>query len=153
MRHVWTWTLALAASLALGACQTSEEKQPLETYGTAGQMGDAKTLEEGDEILDNPTEYIGEKVRLRGEVTEVVAPNSFKVDLDGWIGGDEILVVNGTGGEVHLGAGDMVDVIGPVRLFTTSQVEREIENDLVDKMYIDFENQPIIVAKEISILP
>jgi hypothetical protein len=139
-------SLTLAAAGA-GCSHTKDD--PHQTFGEPQEPAPAYNLTGNDEIKERPGKYMGKEVELNGEVEEIVSDHVFRVDLDGFWGEDSILVVNSTGYNLPLNQDDVVQVYGPVRVFVTTEIEEEVNYDLLDSLYVDYENTPVIVASQV----
>ena len=136
--------------LLLGAC-THTDKEAGQSFGSTAEISSQITkLVEGDRIADKPGKFVGNTVSFKGEVTEILTEHAFKVDVDGPLGGDELLIVNDCGVPIPLKNGDDIMVTGPVRLFVAAEIEKEIEDKLVESIFVSYENTPVVVAKQVT---
>lgn len=147
-------THRLAAGLALAvlpftaACGDDDEElavtppaavaQPTTAVESGGQGGAAQEAIE---------DRIGETVNLNGEVATVISPNAFTVGGDE-IGENPILVVSAaTSG---IAEGDTVKITGEVIRFSVPGVEEDLDLDIVDNEYEDFDGDPAIQATQVT---
>lgn len=109
-----------------------------------------------DDIADDPDEYIGQTVTVSGEVSEVLAPQVFRINEDNLLDiGDELLVVHtGQQTTANLAEDSEIQVTGVVHRFTVGEVENTlgIELGLDDDLEVEYENRPAIVATGIDVL-
>ncbi|TFV53667.1 hypothetical protein E4P41_20835 [Geodermatophilus sp. DF01-2] len=90
---------------------------------------------------------LGETVTVNGEVSEVISPNAFTVGGEE-IGENPILVV---GAEVPaLEEGAEVQVAGTVVEFQVIGFEEDLDLDLVDNEFEDFDGDPAIQATSVT---
>jgi hypothetical protein len=111
---------------------------PEESVGDTGQGGAAQEAIE---------DRIGDSVTLNGEVAELVGQNAFTIGGDE-IGENPILVVSATNPAVD--EGDSVRVQGKVIEFSTTDVESDLEIDIVANEVEDFEGDPAIEASSVT---
>lgn len=112
-----------------------------------------------EEVEENTNELIGQTVSVRGEIEDLESGLTFVVSEDESLGDlfgeDEVLVVN-TGGEPipYFPQGDMdVQITGVVSEFILTEVENEYGLDLDPELYVEYENQPVILAESIAAAP
>lgn len=90
---------------------------------------------------------LGETVTVNGEVSEVIGPNAFTVGGEE-IGDNPILVV---GAQVPaLEEGAEVQVAGTVVEFQVLGYEEDLDLDLVDNEFEDFDGDPAIQATSVT---
>ena len=103
---------------------------------------------EGGAAQEAIQDRVGQSVDLTGEVAEVISANSFT------IGGDEIgenpILVVGANVPAGLAAGQTVRVAGTVVVFQVAGYERDLDLDLIDQEYEDFDNDPAIEASSVT---
>lgn len=114
------------------------------------------------DIAQNPTQYAGQTVTLRGEVDRIFDPQIFVLDQMGTAVGDEVLVITtnpipippeaGRDVSVPLQNTDQVTVSGTVRLFIIENIEQEIGLDLDQALEVEFEGKPVIMATDVSVV-
>lgn len=115
---------------------TEETEQP--GVGEEGEGGAAQ-----DEL------EVGQDVSLTGEVAEVLSPEAFTVGGDE-IGENPILVV-GANVPADLAEGDTADISGTVVLFTVPGYEEDLDLDLIDQEFEDFDGDPAIQAESVTV--
>ncbi len=90
---------------------------------------------------------LGETVTVNGEVSEVIGPNAFTVGGEE-IGDNPILVV---GAQVPaLEEGAEVQVAGTVVEFQVLGYEEDLDLDLVDNEFEDFDGDPAVQATSVT---
>lgn len=87
---------------------------------------------------------IGETINIEGEVEEVLSPTAFTM------GADETLVYGTTAFGVD--EDDEVVVTGTVTEFIIADIERDLDFDFDDDLYIDFENEFAVEASSVAIV-
>jgi hypothetical protein len=139
-------TLAAVAML-LPACAEVEE----ETAEVAPETDQSPVAEE---IAEEPSEYYGQTVTIRGEVEEAIDEISFTITADEFLfEGEEILIVNTTGTAFALPEeGTPVQVTGEVRQFKAFDFDEEF--DLTPQIEAeDYEERPTIAAESLVPAP
>ncbi|WP_313898198.1 hypothetical protein [Nodosilinea sp. LEGE 07298] len=108
-----------------------------------------------EDVADNTENYIGQVVTIRSEPVEVVGDSSFTVSDEQFFGTEPILVINASGEPLLLPEDDDVDVqvTGEVRNFVIADVEEEFGLTLDPDLYVDYEEQPAIIAQSIALAP
>lgn len=157
---------ALVFTIGLGACETDETGTETETETTTtddltqdtagvttgqdtgrattgGEMGTATQLE------DDPSEYIGQRVRIEGTIDEEHGQNAFTVDY-GWMGGSALVIVPNDvqtqGGTFS--ADEEVEVTGTVEEYRSTQMNQEY--NLPQSLQWD-EGEPVIIAEDVAL--
>ena len=140
-----TLTIGLIAGL-MGACA---ENAPVT------QTPSGATNVQTEDVSDNTADYIGQTVTVRSEPLEVVGDSSFTISDEQFFGTEPILVINASGEPMMLPADDDVDVqvTGEVRNFVIADVEEEFDLTLDPNLYVDYEEQPAIIAQSIALAP
>lgn len=146
-----TLILVLSGALAATGCAHKGAKKNPQVFGEATNMNkEAADITKNKELEKRPGKFVGKDIKLRGDVKEVVNNRAFVMPIDNFMGQNEILVVNETGFRVPLRKNDYVEVMGPLRMFTVSEVAEVVDKDLVDELYVNYGNQPIIVAEVVK---
>lgn len=145
----WATRSALVLAMAttvLAGCQTPEEQAT-----TAPDETNVAT----EEIAENPAEYVGQTVTVRSEPIEKISPSTFTVEDEQFFGSDPILVVNASGEPFVFPEEDdtEIQITGEVRNFVFADIEREYNLGLEENAYVDYENQPALIAQSIAISP
>ncbi|HEX2298132.1 MAG TPA: hypothetical protein VHH34_06390 [Pseudonocardiaceae bacterium] len=139
---------AAVAALPLAGCTddndaATDQPAPVQTeqpgVGEQGQGGAAQ-----ESIEDR----LGQQVQLTGEVGEIISVNAFT------LGGDEIgenpVLVVGADVPPALAAGERVQVDGTVKEFRVAGYETDLDLDLVDQEFEDFDGDPAIQADSVT---
>lgn len=106
-----------------------------------------------DDILDNPDQYIGRTVAVKGDVGEMLEENRIFTLSDGDVLGSDELLVGVSNPDLlrnGLQGGDQIVVNGTVEMFRLQEVERRFNMDLDDGQYQDYEGKPAILAQTIT---
>ena len=143
-----------AAAVILPACGApTPEADVSETEGDVAVSTESNVTTE--DLSENLDSYLGKTVSVREEVEELVGDYAFMLDDDQLFGGEETLIINASGEPVDLVEGDDTDVqvTGEVQELIVADLEREYGFDLDDDAFIDYENQPVIVAQSIALAP
>lgn len=126
---------AIALTPVLAACGGDEE--PVDTGAVEEPAQD-----ELEELA------VGETVTVSGEVSEVIDATAFTVG-GAEIGENPILVV---GADVPtLEDGDEVEVAGTVAEFQVAGFEEDLDLDLIDNEFEDFDGDPAIQATSVTV--
>jgi hypothetical protein len=147
-------TALAAAAIILPACGTpTPEAEMSETEDDVAAMTDSNVTTE--DLSENLDSYLGQTVSVREEVEELVGDYAFMLDEDQLFGGEETLIINASGQPVDLVEGDDTDVqvTGEVRQLILADLEQEYGFDLDDDAFVDYEDQPVIVAQSIALAP
>lgn len=120
------------------------ELQAQETEGNTT----IEEISEDEEVVD------GEEVTVRGEVEEVEPGVSFVIQEEGFLEGDEVLVINVSDQIVSEGAEDLpLQVTGEVGTLVMADVEEEYGLGLDPDLYVEYESKPVIFADSIVLSP
>lgn len=128
--------------------------------------GDGEGLNVGvtaSDIHSNPEEYYGVSVMVSGEVNEVIGPNAFTIGGEGFLGGDELLIITADGvplpegldrdADEALAEDDIVQVTGTVSEFVLTDIEEDAGIDLEEVVFEEFDRQPTLVAETVNLTP
>ncbi len=140
-----TLALGLIAGL-MGAC--AEDAPVTQTPSGATNV-------QTEDVADDTENYIGQVVTIRSEPLEIVGDSSFTVGNEQFFGTEPILVINASGEPMLLPAEDDVEVqvTGEVRNLVIADIEREFGLTLDPTLYVDYEEQPAIIAQSIALAP
>lgn len=139
-----TLAIGLIAGL-MGAC--AEDAPVTQTPSGATNV-------QTEDVADNTEDYIGQTVTIRSEPQDVVGNSSFTVSDEQFFGSEPILVINASGEPLLLPEdGVEVQVTGEVRNFVLAEVDREFDLTLDPNLYVEYENQPAIIAESIALAP
>ncbi len=107
--------------------------------GDQGEGGAAQESLEG---------RLGQRIQVTGEVATIISANAFT------IGGDEIgenpILVMGANMPAGLTAGETVRVSGTVKEFQVPGWEQDLDLDIIDQEFEDFDGDPAIQADSVS---
>ncbi|WP_206602815.1 hypothetical protein [Leptolyngbya ohadii] len=138
-----TMALALVTALLAG-CETPEPQ--------AAAPGQTNVTTE--EVAENTNRYIGQTVTIRSEPIEKIAPSTFTVEDQQFFSSEPILVVNATGQPFTFPENGVdIQATGEVRNFVLADVEREYGLDLSPDLYVEYENQPALIARSLAVAP
>lgn len=155
----YTWDDALFDGFAENTIIVAENIQrtgPAEPAvgGTPGNpvVGDRFAEDEIgiSDIAGDPEAYVGQQVTLNGEVSEVLGPNTVRMDEDNWLDiGDDVLVVLPEGVVQPTTLEDETNIViqGTVRNFVLAEFERDYDFFTDSELYAEFENRPVVVAE------
>ena len=134
-----------------GECPTEAGPSKGAAAGTAGSSSTAapKAASVG-EISDHPDRFIGQTVRVTGEVETLFGPRVFSLDEDRVFStGVDVLVLSRKPGITK--DDQRVTVTGTVRKFVRADLQKEIVDfDLNPEWLVDFESRPVIIATEVT---
>lgn len=149
-----------SGGIRLGGSGGGEETAPRGEEAESGGQARAATVAD---ILDNPSEFYGNKATASGLVTEVVSPNAVEIgDSEAFDGGLLIVgaqklpqIVEGVpeGEVVDIQQQDLVQATGNVREFNLQEVEQELGYDLENGAFEAFEGRPAIIASDFVLTP
>ena len=133
--------------LALALMFTAVEGRGLQAQETDGNT----TIEEIAEDEDNA---LGEEVTVRGKVEEVESGISFVLQEEGFLEGDEVLVINVSEQIVSEDAEDLkLQITGELGTLVLADVERDYGLELDPDLYVDYETKPVILATYMVLSP
>lgn len=95
-------------------------------------------------VADSVDTLTGEEITVAGEVSEVVSDVAFRLAGVGW----DVLILDAAMNSAE--EGEAVQVSGTVRRFEILTIEEELGADLDDELYVDFEDQLVLVADSIE---
>lgn len=111
---------------------------------------------EPGELTSNPEQYYGKPLAVTGEVDEVQGVNAFTLDEDQLIGGQELLVIQGTPATAPqrpIEDGEKVAVTGVLRPFVVADLEREYEfnwdTGVQQQLEAEYRDKPVLIAENI----
>lgn len=100
-----------------------------------------------EEIAEEETTNSGQEVSVRGEVQEVEPGVAFTIEEEGFLEGDEVLVINVSEQIVPEDTDDLkLQVTGELGTLVLADVESDYGLDLDPELYVDYENKPVIFA-------
>lgn len=133
---------------------------PVAATALAGEDASTETAPESgavtiEAITQNPDQFLGERVSVRGTLTEVFGPRTFAV-ADGDNGLGPLLVVSsGTDifpDELLGNPNPTVEVLGEVRTFNRAAFESDLQHDFPDDGLAGYEGRPALVAEQVTVV-
>lgn len=108
-----------------------------------------------EEIVEEENTNVGEKVSVRGEVEDIEPGQSFLLEQDGLLQQDKVLVINVSGNALPQAQSEDLElqVTGEIGNLVLADVEREYGLDLDPELYVEYENQPVILATSMVLSP
>jgi len=101
------------------------------------------------ELTSDPQKYYGKTLAVSGEVESLRSPNSFTLDEEKLIGGEDLLVIH-TVPQPSVREGEKVAVTGVLRSFVLAELERDYDLQwdltLKQKLEAEYTNKPVLVA-------
>lgn len=135
-----------AVALLLPACQADEIEEG-RTNVTTEDIVEGTT--EGE--VTNQTATDQELVTVRSPIGERIGDADFVLETDT---GEPILVVNTTGEVLTPPSADVpVQVTGKIATFVIADIEAAYGLDLDETLYVDYENQPALIAESVALAP
>ena len=100
-------------------------------------------------ITDNPADYLGETVTVRGGRVEVLGPQVFRMEeING--SGNHLLVVGAAAAIENVTTGEAVQVQGEVDQFDLVEIEERLSTDLEEELFDSMEGETTIIADAIT---
>ncbi len=101
---------------------------------------------EGEHVLvaDRISTLAGERVKVAGDVSDLISTVAFRLDGVGW----DVVVIDAADAKVDLS--DFVQVTGTVQRFDLQSVEKELGRDLQDDLYDSFDGDLVLVADKVE---
>ncbi|PSB14183.1 hypothetical protein C7B69_19315 [filamentous cyanobacterium Phorm 46] len=101
------------------------------------------------ELTSDPKKYYGKTLAVSGEVETIRSPNSFTLDEDKLIGGEDLLVIH-TVPKTSVKEGEKVAVTGVLRQFVLAELERDYDLQwdltLKQKLEVEYTNKPVLIS-------
>lgn len=133
-----------AGAVLLPACGQSANEEIVE--------GEDNVTTESLEETSLISESIGEEVTVRSPIVENLDDSGFFMQTQG--GAEEVLVLNTSQQAVAVPAEDTpVQVTGRVAEFVIADVEATYGINLNDELYVDYEQQPVLLAETWALAP
>ncbi|MGB7414639.1 MAG: hypothetical protein WA902_10560 [Thermosynechococcaceae cyanobacterium] len=131
--------ILLSFATLMTACNPAEDNANADGNVTAEEVGEQTKAVEGQDVT------------IRSEIREKVGESSFKLDNEG----KDILVVNVSGKPFVFPEDDDTEIqaTGEVQNFVLADIEREYDLDLDPDLYVDYENQPVLLAQSLALAP
>lgn len=150
---------AVPVAAATQTPSTPREPAAQQAVGTTGAL--AAEAVEIDEIVDDPDDYYGKKVTIRGSVSDVLGEQMFRVREHGVIDIDDTLLVMHPKRAKNSGAwvsdASNVRVTGTVRKFNRADLEREYGFSFGDwgitddGWFDDHDAKPVLVIDSVEV--
>ncbi|TFV57714.1 hypothetical protein E4P41_14095 [Geodermatophilus sp. DF01-2] len=103
-------------------------------------------------FYDEIDSYVGQEVVLSADVNEVITPTAFTIAGTDDTSVEALLVVGATENN-ELAPETTVEVTGTVQqAFVITEVEEEFGIDLDDELFVDWEQEPYVVADTVEVL-
>lgn len=107
---------------------------------------------EPGEITENPSQYYGETLAVTGEVAQVYGNNTFSLNDEEFLGGNDLLVVEtNPSGVVEEGA--TVAATGELRSFVVADLERDYDLtwdlDFQKQLEAEYADRPVLVVDRV----
>lgn len=135
---------------------TNQASSPVpSTDGATGTMAQTET-DEVEEVADNSDQLIGQTVTIKGEVEESYGSNLYRVQEQGEVFGDSVLVlaVPAQPGAT-LAADQNVQVTGEVQQFVMADFERDYDLNwdlsVKEQIEAEYEGKPVVVAQTVQV--
>lgn len=113
------------------------------------------------DIAQDPQSYVGERVTVSGEVSEILTPFAYVLGGEQFVGGDELLVVGpppavttGEAGDeatTEVYAQDIVQISGEVREFNRAELEEEWNAEFPPEAFEGREGSVVLVGEAVSL--
>ncbi len=144
-RNTTLGAIAAASLFLLPACASPQSET------TASEEANVTA----EEIVEEPTDYVGEEVTIRSEVEETVDESSFLVADDEYFDGEAILIINASSEPFVIpDVGDtQVQITGRVETFSMTTVADEYSITLSPELFEQYEEKPVIIAQSLALAP
>ena len=103
-------------------------------------------------VVASPDSFYGAQVSLRSTVEAIVGVNAFVIDNPGITGG-KILVAgsySSDGKATLVRVNDKLEIRGRVQTFDIKKVEKEVNTDLPEDIFANWQGRPVIIAESIT---
>lgn len=133
------------SALLLPGCNNISPKEELSPAKVNVTANDVSSLS-GDAVNS-----IGQKVTVRSPVTKAVGKSGFVMNAPN---GKPILVINASGAPITLPGGNVpVQATGQIEKLAVADIDKKYNLGLEPNLYIDYENQPAIIAQSLALAP
>lgn len=106
-----------------------------------------------NQITQRPKQYYGRKVAVRGKVENIRSPVLLTLDENQLFGGQDLLVLLTAPPKVTINQGQTVSVIGEVRSFVVTEIERDYgftwHLNVKKQLEAEYGNRTVLVAETI----
>ena len=120
-----------------------------EDLGEASVDPGVLQINEESELTSNTEAYVGKKVQVDGEVNEHIG-GAFTVDIDGIIGGDEVLVIPNEANAVLPETGTLATAVGTVRMLNAESVDDEFGFAIDSNWFNEYDQRAVVVADSVT---
>ncbi len=100
-------------------------------------------------ITQEPAQYYGTRLAVKGEVADIVAPNMFTLEDEELFGGQNLLVLYPTPGKL-VETDQTFAVTGELRAFVVEDLERDYdlgwEPGVIEELEAEFADKPVLIA-------
>lgn len=146
--------LDLLAKLSFSAVVLSTLGIVSITNSNSLKAQEAESNETIENIAEEDTNLFGEQVTVRGEAESIEPGISFIIEEEGFLEGDDVLVINTSGMMLTEAAEELgLQVTGELGTLVFADVERDYDLDLDPDLYVDYENEPVIFANSLTLSP
>lgn len=151
----------LVAVVACGRTD-GQDLDPTPHNSPASPAGDAPSGTSVAEVMNNPSAFVGRRLTVSGEVTEVWAPRAFSIGGEAFLENDKLLVVSredlprivARAPQELLSPTDIVQLTGTIHIGPLADVERQVAFDLPAAAEELWEPQrPVLVAESVIVTP
>ncbi|MEM8535606.1 MAG: hypothetical protein AAGF95_32545 [Chloroflexota bacterium] len=132
-----------AAATAEAGLEDVAENVQEEVQEEVNPSDEALTL---SAIAEDPLAFEGENVTVTGEVNEIFGDQSFSLGDDRLLEISAPLLVIMPDQTISFEDGAEMSVTGTVQNFVIAEIEEAFDFDLQDDLYVEYENQPAIIA-------
>jgi hypothetical protein len=105
------------------------------------------------ELTRNPNQFYGRNIAVEGDVNNITGQNTFTLDNNQLLGGENLLVLHATPPQRALNQGESVAVTGVLRPFVVAEIERDYnitwDNNVRRTLETEYSNRPVLVATEV----
>lgn len=162
---VLTVSLAFMTSVLIGCGRNdrqSVEPTPQDPVASPASNSGMSTPTSVADVMNNPAQFLDQRVVLSGEVNQVWTPRAFSIGGQQFLENDTLLVVSRedlpriAAREAHdrIAPADIVQVSGTVRRGPLAEVERETSFDLpAAAEQVWSEDRPVLVAERVVVTP
>ena len=140
--------MAVFPLVACGGDETIRDPGELNPPAAVTEQPDLGEQGQGGAAQENLEDRLGQQVQVTGEVGTIISPNAFTMGGEK-IGENPILVV-GANLPPGLVEGQQVRVSGTVKEFQVRGYEEDVDLDLVDQEFEDFDGDPAIQASSVT---
>jgi hypothetical protein len=105
-----------------------------------------------EEISINPASFVGEDVRVEGEVQRLLAPRVFSIQREELLNVTDDVLVIALEPQADLSPGMRVQVRGQVQLVTRDDLQERVRFELPEAVYEQFDNRPVIIAHSVTVM-